>query len=148
MALAGQFSGVTIDGAALARYMTSENGPVARDLFIQADRVVDEARNLVGYNDSADRKPGPHLRDTIVKRVVKDGNNSISVQVGSPLERAKWHHDGTDPHVINGNPLLVFFWGRAGRVVAFPFVNHPGTQPNPFLVKALDVLPRSFRRQR
>ena len=35
---------------------------------------------------------------------------------------------GTEPHIIQGNPLLYFYWDRVGRFVALPYVNHPGTQ--------------------
>lgn len=60
-------------------------------------------------------------------------------------EHALWVHDGTDPHVIKAKkaPALAFFWHKAGRVVKFQSVNHPGTPPDPFLVKGLE---RAFRR--
>lgn len=43
--------------------------------------------------------------------------------------------EGTAPHKIHAKnaPLLVFFWPKVGRVVAFKSVNHPGTQPYNFL---------------
>ena len=38
---------------------------------------------------------------------------------------ASWVEDGTRPHLIVGNPWLVFEW--KGVLVRFRYVNHPGT---------------------
>ena len=47
---------------------------------------------------------------------------------------------GARPHVIEprgpGYPLR-FYWAKAGRVVAFWRVNHPGNAPQPFMRPAL-----------
>jgi hypothetical protein len=70
------------------------------------------------------------------------------VQVVAEDEIALWHHEGTRPHTIRARrkPLLVFFWPKAGRVVSFKQVNHPGTKPNRFLTKPLRaVLRRGLR---
>ena len=40
--------------------------------------------------------------------------------------QAKWVNDGTPRHPIRGNPWLVFYWARVGRVVRFHEVDHPG----------------------
>lgn len=44
---------------------------------------------------------------------------------------------GTRPHPIVGNPLLAFFWPKAGGNVVFRHVMHPGTKANDFLSRAL-----------
>lgn len=44
---------------------------------------------------------------------------------------------GTDPHTIEGNPLLSFEW--RGRDHVFHSVQHPGTSPQPFFRPAVDV---------
>lgn len=139
---------VVIDGRKLAELLRSPQGGVARKLFTDGEKVKQEARRLVGVYQPPDaysaanrkRRPGT-LRDSIVKRLVSDGQG-LSVLVGSNDPVALWHHEGTRPHVIRARarPRLVFFWQKAGRVVAFKQVNHPGTKPNRFLVKALRVL--------
>lgn len=47
--------------------------------------------------------------------------------------------EGTKPHIIRGNPILAFFWERGpegpGKYF-FRHVNHPGTEANPFHIKA------------
>ena len=45
---------------------------------------------------------------------------------------------GARPHQITGNPLLVFFWPKAGRTVFFRRVNHPGNPPNRQTERAID----------
>lgn len=46
--------------------------------------------------------------------------------------------EGTSPHMIFGNPNLIFFWQKAGRLFIGPYVNHPGTPANPFLEEVFD----------
>lgn len=147
--LGGTFgSYVVIDPVKLAEVLRGPNGPVVRDLIEAGELVKREAQRLVGVYRPPDaysaahrkRRPGT-LRDSIVKRVVDvDGNPAVLVGSEDPI--ALWHHEGTVPHIIRARraPLLVFFWPRVGRVVAFPRVNHPGTQPNRFLTNALAVL--------
>lgn len=131
---------VVMDPAKLAELLRGPNGPVMRRLIQDGEAVKDRARQLVGVHkpvpgERRTRRSG-QLRDSIVKRIREPG----VVEVGSEDPIALLHHEGTPPHVITGNPRLVFFWPKVGRVVAFPKVNHPGTRPNPYLVKALDVL--------
>lgn len=133
---------VVMDPAALARLLRGVDGPVYRKLIEDGELVKREAQRLcpVGKSEPGrgGRTPGT-LRDSIVKRV-KSGPEGPIVEVGSEDPVALWVHEGTQPHVITGNPLLVFFWEKAGRVVAFPRVNHPGNRPNRFLLQALEIL--------
>jgi hypothetical protein len=49
-------------------------------------------------------------------------------RVEFPTEYASFSEEGTQPHRIDGNPLLAFYWPKAGRVVVVRHVNHPGTR--------------------
>lgn len=139
---------VVIDPRKLAEFIRSPQGPVYRRMARDAQDVKTEARRLVGVYVPPDaysaanraRRPGT-LRDSIVTRVVMK-NGVPDWQVGSMDPIAMLHHEGTPPHVIAARnvPRLVFFWKRVGRVIAFPSVNHPGTQPNRFLTNALNIL--------
>jgi len=141
---------VIMDPAALAKLLRSPQGPVMRSAIRAGEEVKREAKKLVGVYRPPDaysashraRKPG-QLRDSIVKRVVQTSKGP-AVQVVAEDEIALWHHEGTRPHVIRPRrkPLLVFFWPKAGRVVSFKHVNHPGTKPNRFLTKPLNALRR------
>jgi hypothetical protein len=139
---------VIVDPQKLAEILRSPNGPVMRSMIESGELVKQEARRLVGvYQPDAysaanrKRRPGT-LRDSIVKRVLVGPGGQPEVHVGSDDKIALWHHEGTVPHTIRprSKPLLVFFWPRVGHVVSFKSVNHPGTQPNRFLTKALAVL--------
>lgn len=135
-----------VDPAALASFLRDEDTGLFRYMVQQGDRVKDEAQRLVGVYEPPPagpvrkRRPGT-LRDSIVKRVVREGGSYVIV-VGSDDEIALWHHEGTVPHVIRAvtAPRLVFWSGREGKVVYRIAVNHPGTQPNRYLVDALAVL--------
>lgn len=144
--LGGTFgdSRVVIDPAKLAAFIRDPSGPVVRHLIEQGERVKQEAvRTCPVYKGDTTfraRRPGT-LRDSIVKRVVEE-NGVPAVLVGSADPVALWVHEGTSPHEIRPRrkPRLVFFWPKAGRVVAFKKVDHPGTAPNPWLARALNVI--------
>lgn len=126
--------------------LNSDTGGLMRHMIVQGEKVKQEAQRLVGVYELPPagprraRRPGT-LRDSIVKRVVRDGR-SFAIEVGSDDEIALWHHEGTVPHVIV--PVrarrLVFWSARAGKVVYARRVQHPGTAPNRYLVDALRVL--------
>lgn len=139
---------VQIDPAKLADFLRSPNGPVFRMLIEDGEAVKREAvREAPVYQppddysaSHRDRRAGT-LRDSIVKRIATENDQPV-VLVGSADPVAVFVHEGTQPHIIRARnaPLLVFFWKRVGRVVSFRQVNHPGNQPNRFLLRALNVL--------
>lgn len=153
MALKGTFAGhVVIDNRALDQVLHGANGPVAKALLVAGDIVKAGARRRVGVGRPAPgdpiprkRKPGT-LRDSIVKRLVVGGPEGVKVLVGSEDPIALFHHEGTRPHVIRARrkPMLVFYWPKVGRVVAFKQVRHPGTQPNRYLSDSLQDLRQHF----
>lgn len=138
---------VVMNPVALAELLRGPGGPVYRMQIENGELVKLEAQRLcpvgqVQPGSSRSRAPGT-LRDSIVKRIREDSQGPV-VEVGSNDPVALWVHEGTTPHEIRGNPLLVFFWAKAGRVVALPRVNHPGNRPNRFLIQALEILRGRF----
>ncbi len=135
---------VVINPTALQKLLTGTNGPVVRDLLRRGNRVKTEAQKLVGVHvphaldTPRSRRPGT-LRDSIVVRLAQGGRNGVSAIVGSDDPIALWHHEGTVPHRIvpRNRRFLRFYWPRIGAVVYSKGVNHPGTKPNRFLIKAL-----------
>lgn len=137
-----------MDSRKLAAVTRGRSGPVFRRLVQDADLVVAKAKEEVGVHRPVDaydaehrkRRPGT-LRDTIVKRVRDVGGVPV-IEIGSEDDIALIHHEGTEPHIIRARqaPRLVFYWPKAGRVVAFKQVSHPGTKPNRFLLKGLEAL--------
>jgi hypothetical protein len=145
---------VIMDPAALAKLLRSPQGPVMRSAIRAGEEVKREAKKQVGVYRPPDaysaanraRRPG-QLRDSIVKRVVSTSKGP-AMQVVAEDEIALWHHEGTRPHTIRARrkPFLVFFWPKAGKVVSFKQVSHPGTKPNRFLTEPLRrVLRRGLR---
>jgi hypothetical protein len=136
---------VVMDPVAVAQFLRSRNGPVLRQLIVLGNQVKTGAQKQVGVHELTPgerraRKPGT-LRDSIVTRIVERAEGP-AVMVGSEDPIALMHHEGTRPHVIRARraPMLVFYWRRVGRVVAFKKVNHPGTQPNHYLTDPLEAL--------
>jgi len=122
---------IIIDGAEVEKIVSSDQGPTFRYLFRKGQDVQDRARVQVG-------KRTGRLEQSIVKRFGHiDGD--LEVLIGSDLDYARLHHDGTREHEIfakNGRGLS-FYWPKAGRFVVFRSVHHPGTRPNPYLADPL-----------
>lgn len=136
-------NGVIMNPVGLAALLRGADGPVYRHVIEKAELVKREAMRTAPVSTPQpgarrSRAPGT-LRDSIVKRVVTSGS-SFSVQVGTSDPVGLWVHEGTPAHLIQGNPLLVFYWPKAGKVVALRRVNHPGTRPHRWLVESLSVL--------
>lgn len=116
--------GFTADPAGVAEVLRGPNGPVARHVIVVAEEVRQATiRSLTpGF-------PREFLGPTIVKRITPSGDG-VHVQVGSAKVK-------TRPHPIEGNPLLVFDWPKAGGVVYLRHVNHPGSNLGPYLARKL-----------
>jgi hypothetical protein len=50
---------------------------------------------------------------------------------------AEWVHDGTRPHIIRAKNKKVLKFRVGGDVIYRKLVHHPGTEPRPFLARAL-----------
>lgn len=81
------------------------------------------------------------LRNSHVAEPIKVSGDKvtteISVEGGAKQDYAMFVHEGTKPHVIKPRRKKVLSWkGPEGRVFATA-VNHPGTEPRPWLRNAL-----------
>lgn len=105
---------------------------VQRDMHRRADNVAEYQRANVGVKTgellstirTEDESPGV---------LVTAGREGQTPQLGYQIY-------GVGPHVIrprNPGGLLVFFWEKAGRVVAFKKVNHPGNSANRFVQESI-----------
>lgn len=74
------------------------------------------------------------LAGSIVKEVV-DGEASI----GALASYAVYVVKGTAPHEIRPVNASVLAFEVEGGMVFTPLVRHPGTKPNPFMQRAVDV---------
>jgi len=99
--------------------------PIYPALNRRAQAVQRKAKVLVG-------KDSGHLATQI--KVSSHAAPPLWIfKVEGDTRYAYWHHEGTKPHIIEGN--LEFRSG--GRLIHPRLVHHPGTKPNPFLRNAL-----------
>lgn len=131
MAVSGSFS---MDSRQFERGLRRWVGRLSTESKRAADRagtrVQNEARRLAPVDTG-------RLRSSIVSRA-EDHGRTYDVTVGTNVNYAEFVENGTRRHFIyprNGQ-FLRFQWG--GRTVYARVVDHPGTQPQPFLGPAMD----------
>lgn len=97
----------------------------AVEVFLEAGADMQEAVVTV-----TPRGPTGGLQEGVVFTPGGLGGTVNTGQIESQREYSSFVDEGTDPHPIEGNPLLAFEWG--GVQVIVHSVNHPGTDPQPF----------------
>ena len=71
----------------------------------------------------------PRLVDNIQQAMVSATSGVVYIDAVNALSQ----EFGAAPHVISGNPDLVFWWKKEGKLFVGPTVNHPGNEPRPFM---------------
>ncbi len=115
--------------AGMEYLLRSQNGPVGKDLRRRGLRVMAGAKAQVGVRTGA-------LRASIHMRHMADTRGQY-VRVGSNLNYARLHHDGTSPHIIKPNRKQVLKFATKGQIIFAHVVKHPGTKPNRYLTDNL-----------
>jgi len=118
---------VNVDPGRIARLIRLPGGIVDRDLRRRADRVAATARSLA---------PGS-LKGAITTELTGSGRQRhAKILLNHPA--AAFVTKGTRPHVIRPRTARALkFTGSGGQNVFASKTNHPGTRPNPFMVRAL-----------
>lgn len=109
--------------------LRSQNGPIGRDLKQRGLRVLAGAKSQVGVQTGA-------LRASLHMRHFSDTRGQY-VRVGSNLNYAKLHHEGTSPHIIKPRRAHMLRFQTKGQIVFAHVVKHPGTKPNRYLTDNL-----------
>lgn len=115
--------------AGMEYLLRSQNGPIGKDLRSRGLRVLAGAKRQVGVRTGA-------LRASIHMRHFTDTRGQY-VRVGSTLNYAKMHHEGTNPHIIKPNRKQVLRFATKGQIIFAHVVKHPGTRPNRYLTDNL-----------
>jgi hypothetical protein len=123
---------VVIRKAELNFLLDSPSGDVGRYLAKKGRMVQVAAMAQVGVRTGA-------LRASIHMRHLRDSRGQF-VRIGSPLNYALAHHEGTKPHLITPNRAQVLRFVRGSTVVYAHSVMHPGTKPNRFLTDNLSLV--------
>lgn len=113
------------NSSALSALLHSPAGATGRDLARRALRVESRAKRICPVDTGT-------LRSSITWKMGADALGLYAL-VGTNVVYAIFVHEGTRPHVINGNPWL--YWKGAAHPVRK--VNHPGTRAHRFLADAL-----------
>lgn len=107
-------------------------GMVARHLHKVANRIQQGAKRQVGVKTGA-------LKNSIRIEHFK-APGGAAVRVGSKLNYAYLHHEGSKPHLITPkDPGGVLIFTKGARVITTRQVLHPGTKPNRYLSDQLRI---------
>ena len=79
------------------------------------------------------------LRSSIHMRHLRDSRGQY-VKIGSNLDYALLHHQGTKPHVIRPDRAKVLRFVRGSRIIYTTSVMHPGTKANRYLSDNLKLV--------
>lgn len=123
---------VNIRKAELDFLLNNPAGDVGRYLARKGRMVTVAAKAQAGVRTGA-------LRASIHMRHLRDSRGQF-VRIGSALNYALMHHEGTKPHLITPNRAQVLRFVRGSRVVYAHAVMHPGTKPNKFLTDNLRLV--------
>jgi hypothetical protein len=116
-------------GGALDALLNQERGPVGQYLRNKGNEILTSARARVGVRTGA-------LRASLHMRHMRDPRGQ-QLWIGSKLNYALAHHEGTKPHVITPKSGKMLRFVSRGQVVYAHAVNHPGTKANKYLADAL-----------
>lgn len=116
-----------IEWAAVDRMLNSPTGMVGRDCQQRADRTAARARQFA---------PGS-MSQRIAPPVVQRAAGGPSADITVRHEAVGYVINGTRPHQIRPRTRQALRFTVGGRIVFARLVNHPGTQANDFLNKAL-----------
>jgi hypothetical protein len=113
----------------LDNFLNNPNGEVGRFLKGKGNEILTVARARVGVRTGK-------LRTSLHMRHMRDPRGQ-HIWVGSSLDYALAHHEGTGPRVITPKSGKMLRFVSRGQVVYAHSVNHPGTKANRYLSEAL-----------
>jgi len=123
---------VVIRRAELDFMLNNPSGDVGRYLAKKGRIIQAAARAQVGVRTGA-------LRASIHMRHLRDSRGQF-IKVGSSLNYALLHHEGSKPHIIVPDRATILKFATRGRVVYANAVRHPGTKANRYLTDNLKLV--------
>lgn len=123
---------VVIRKAELDFMLNNPLGDVGRYLAKKGRMVQAAAKAQVGVRTGA-------LRASIHMRHLRDSRGQY-LKIGSELNYALLHHEGSKPHLIVAKRATVLRFVNRGRVVYAHSVMHPGTKANRYLTNNLKLV--------
>ena len=126
------FAGIVFRRPVLDKFLNSPTGPVGRYLYGRGLRVLIAARSQVGVSTG-------RLKASLHMEHSRRGPGQ-QVKIGSPLNYALVHHEGSRPHIIVPKRAETLRFSSRGRIVYTRVVRHPGTKPNKYLTDNLYLI--------
>lgn len=105
-------------------------GAVGKNLRKRANVVLAAARLQVGVDTG-------RLKASLRIQSQERDFRGQFVKVGSKVDYALMHHNGTRPHIITPKRAQMLAFVSKGRVIYATSVRHPGTKPNRYLTDNL-----------
>ncbi len=108
-------------------------------------RIRDASSELLKRLSDAAPTDTNEMRDSIIV-----STSGLTVTVAVPVDHASFTNADTEPHLIEGNPILAFLWpARGPGTFFFAHVDHPGTQGVvDWYGNTLDEWPKILERQK
>jgi hypothetical protein len=113
----------------LDNFLNNPNGDVGNFLDNKGKEILALAKAKVGVRTGK-------LRNSLHMRHMRDSRGQY-VWVGSTLDYALAHHEGTGPRTITPKSGKVLRFVSRGQIVYAHSVQHPGTKANRYLSEAL-----------
>lgn len=123
---------IRFDETVLRTMLTSKRGMVGLRLRLLGRRILAAAKRQVGVRSGA-------LRASLHMRHFRDPRGQF-IKIGSSLDYARLHHEGTRPHLILPRKRQILRFYSRGQVVRTHMVKHPGTKPNRYLTDNLRLI--------
>ncbi len=120
---------------AVATAILGLDAAVGEGLREGAELVEQSAKREHGYTDrSGDLTRSIEAQPVTGAFYAHNQGADVSADAG----HAKFVHGGTKPHVIRARKAKALRFQAGGKTVFARSVNHPGTEPEPFLTEALE----------
>jgi len=113
----------------LDNFLNNPNGEVGQFLKGKGNEILTLAKAKVGVRTG-------RLRNSLHMRHMRDPRGQY-IWVGSTLDYALAHHEGTAPRTITPKSGKMLRFVSRGQVVYAHSVQHPGTRANRYLSEAL-----------
>jgi len=121
-----KFKGLVFRQPQFDIFLNSTSGTVGRYVRTRGKMILAAAKIQVGKDTGA-------LERSINMVHNRLGTRGHIMTIGSPLDYALVHHEGSRPHVITPRDANILRFSSGGRVIYTHKVNHPGTRPNRYL---------------
>jgi hypothetical protein len=101
------------------------------------DQVINDKLELTGVFVEGEAKLLCPVDTSNLKNSMTHQVESNAVKIGSPVDYAPHVELGTKPHVIEPKNAKALAFKIGGELIFAKKVNHPGTEPHPFLRPAV-----------